>query len=46
MTRAGAKTRTVYIRRKGKWIPIGFCTKTAIKFDNNVDTILEEVFEE
>ena len=45
MTRAAALTRTVYIRRKGKWIAIGFCTRTSIKFDRNVDTILEEVFE-
>jgi hypothetical protein len=45
MTRAGALTRTVYIRRKGKWIAIGFCTRTEIKFERNVDTILDEVFE-
>jgi hypothetical protein len=46
MTRAGAKIRTVYIRRKGKWIAIGYCTRTVIKFDDNVDRILDEVFEE
>ncbi len=46
MTRAGAKIRTVYIRRRGKWIAIGYCTRTVIKFDDNVDTILDEVFEE
>jgi hypothetical protein len=46
MTRAGSRIRTVYIRRKGKWLAIGYCTRTVIKFYDNVDTILDEVFEE
>jgi len=47
MSRDGSSQRTIYIRRKGKWIDIGVINaKKKITFRSNVDTIIEEVFAE
>ena len=47
MSRDGASQRTLYIRRKGKWISIGVINSDKkVIFQNNVDTILAEVFAE
>lgn len=47
MSRDGSPLRALYIRRKGKWIRIGTITASKkISLEDNVDTILEDVFEE
>jgi len=47
MSRDGASQRTIYIRRKGKWIDIGVINANKkITFRSNVDTIMKEVFAE
>ena len=46
MTRAGSRIRNLYIRRKTSWIKIGHITMSGkVRLDDNVDLILEEVFE-
>lgn len=47
MSRDGASQRTIYIRRKGKWFSIGVINANKkITFQDNVDTIMKEVFAE
>jgi hypothetical protein len=47
MSRDGASSRSLYIRRKRKWIRIGSINSNKkITFQDNVDTIMKEVFAE
>lgn len=49
MTKAGKINRVLYIRRKTKWIAVGTISyirgKPNVRLADNVDLILEEVFE-
>ena len=47
MGRDGSSQRALYIRRKGEWIRIGTLTSSKkVIFEDNVDTILEDIFAE
>tara|TARA_Y100000592_G_C5451506_1_gene308990 strand:+ start:1388 stop:1537 length:150 start_codon:yes stop_codon:yes gene_type:complete len=49
MTKAGKINRVLYIRRKTKWLKVGTISyihgKVNVRLNDNVDLILEEVFE-